>query len=145
MSGFPVRDLQTILLAAASDIMTSTARNVYKTKPTTTMPQYTLGEVDFGSHHWGLPKTKKSKFTVTTIVKFFLYLVNEESDLLEIVGTHRLGGYGWKVSGIVARGILPESSLSVVKICGGSNVLFRATSGKILVASQHKNQWDLTR
>lgn len=145
MSGFPVRDLQVILLAAASDITASTARIVYKTKPTTTVPQYTLGEVDFRSHHWGLPKTKKSKFAVTTIVKFFLYLVKEKIDLVEIVGTHRLGGYGWKVIGIVARGILPESSLSVDKIYGESNVLFRATSGELLVASQHKNQWDLTR
>lgn len=88
---------------------------------------------------------RRSKFTATMgDGKFFVYFVNCDGDLIEWVSELMPAGYGWRQSGVVAKGILPESYLGAVKRNGQSNVVFKHASGELSVASPHGDQWYLT-
>lgn len=89
---------------------------------------------------------KKSKFAATMITregKFFLYLINEEGDLVEWVGALTSARYGWRSGGVVAKGVLPETYLGVIKKDCGSNVVFQRVSGGLSVACPDGDQWYL--
>lgn len=89
---------------------------------------------------------KKSKFAATMITRegrFFLYLVNEEGDLVEWVSTLTSAGYSWHSGGVVAKGVLPETYLGVIKKDCVSHVVFQRVSGGLSVACLDGDQWYL--
>lgn len=49
-------DIQIVVLGASSDLTTSSARIVYKSRPISPVAGYTLGENGFAGSHWGLPR-----------------------------------------------------------------------------------------
>lgn len=51
-----IDDVQITVLGASSDLTTSSARIVYKSRPISPATGYTLGENSFAGSHWGLPR-----------------------------------------------------------------------------------------
>lgn len=71
-----------------------------------------------------------------------LYFINENDNLVELVGTSTAAGYTWEVSGIVASDVSPESHLAVVcRDKSTTYVHYQTASGTLAVATRTGKDW----
>lgn len=92
---------------------------------------------------------KESHFAATQIPSpigpsLALYFLDENSNVMEVVGTKSAIGYDWHVGDIVARSILPKSRLAAISYRKTRHVVFQESSGKLAVATHSGKEWSVS-